>query len=202
VTLCGLTAGPIPWPVGRRGRTKAIVLCAGLSDAVRRESALAVAHHWGVTGQTVTAWRKALGVGAVTEGTSRLKRERALEPDIAAARARGQAKAGDPGRRAKIAAARRGKPRPRHVIEAMRKGRTGKPQTEETRRKIGEAVRRLGIRPPKAGRPWTPQEDKLARTLPAKEAARRTGRTVRVVRDRRRVLAGMRRPLTGPAGSS
>jgi hypothetical protein len=28
------------------------------------------------------------------------------------------------------------------VIEAMRKGRTGKPQSEETRRKISEAIRR------------------------------------------------------------
>jgi hypothetical protein len=94
-----------------------------------------------------------------------------------------------PDRRAKIAAARRGKPRPPHVVAAMVAGRTGKPHTEEIRRKMSEAHRR-GTRPPKAGRAWTPEEDELARTLPTKEAADRTGRTVVAVEDRRRVLAG------------
>jgi hypothetical protein len=37
VTLCGLTDAPIPWPVGKRGRHQAIVLCGGLAEAVRRE---------------------------------------------------------------------------------------------------------------------------------------------------------------------
>src|SRR5579862_5449618 len=45
-------------------------------------------------------------------------------------------KARDPVRRAKIAAARRGKPRPRHVIEAMIAGRLAKPVSLETRRKM------------------------------------------------------------------
>lgn len=35
--------GPIPWPVGKRGRRRFLILYAGLADAVRRESALAVA---------------------------------------------------------------------------------------------------------------------------------------------------------------
>jgi hypothetical protein len=47
-----------------------------------------------------------------------------------------------PERAAKIAAAKRGKPRPRHVIEAMRRGRLGKPHSAETRRKMSEAHRR------------------------------------------------------------
>jgi hypothetical protein len=40
--------------------------------AIRRESALAICHHWGITPQTVTKWWKALGIGPVTEGTHRL----------------------------------------------------------------------------------------------------------------------------------
>ena len=42
----------------------------------------------------------------------------------------------DPERCAKIAASKLGKKRPPHVIEAMRIGRTGKPQSAETRRKM------------------------------------------------------------------
>src|SRR5262249_8512654 len=93
--LSGLSSGPVPWPTtrGKRGRLFRVGF-AGLADAVRREAGLAVAHHWGVTPQTVTVWRKALDVGAVTEGTSMLKRERALEPDIVAGLARAQDKSG------------------------------------------------------------------------------------------------------------
>ena len=144
--ICATTDAPIPWPVGRRGRFRAIVVYGQLVDAVRRESAQAVAWWWGVSSQTVSAWRKALGVGAVTEGTRRLKRDHALGPAGDAARERAFEVIRDPERdaprREKIAEAKRGKPRPRHVIEAMRKGRNGKPHSEEARRKISEANRR------------------------------------------------------------
>ena len=46
------------------------------------------------------------------------------------------AKGKDPERCAKIAASKVGKKRPPHVIEAMRIGRTGKPQSAETRKKM------------------------------------------------------------------
>jgi hypothetical protein len=198
VVLSGLSAGPVPWPTtrGRRGPPFLAVFGA-LADAVRRGSALAVAHWWGISPRTVTVRRKALGVGAVTEGTSALRRERAAEPDIVAGLAKAQDKAGDPGRRAKVAAARRGKSRPRHVIEAMRAGRTGKPQAEETRRKIGEAVRRLGIRPPKAGRPWTAEEDELPGRCPPGRRRGGPGGPSRRSRTGAASLAGKRRPPTG-----
>jgi hypothetical protein len=73
VIVCGLTDAPIPSPGGKRkqrgSRARSIVLCGALVDAVRRESAQAVAYWWGVTAQTVTHWRRALGVGVVNEGT-------------------------------------------------------------------------------------------------------------------------------------
>src|SRR5262245_47938132 len=192
VTVCGLSAGPIPWPVGKRGRAKALIVYSGLARAVRRESELAVARWWGVTPQTVWKWRKALGVGAATEGTSRLRRDHFAEPWAEAARAKAHAQSrdaeADAGRRAKIAAAKRGKPRPRHIIEAMAAGRRGKPHTAGARRKMSAAHRRRGTRPPRASRPWTAAEDGMLRQLPAAEVAQRTGRTLGEVYGRRRVL--------------
>jgi hypothetical protein len=156
-------------------------VCGSLVRAIRKESEIAVAHHLGVSDQTVWAWRKALGVGATTPGTSRLRRDHFSEPWGKAARQMAWSKAREPQRRAKIAAARRGRPRPAHVIEAMARARRGRSHSEETRRKMSAAHRLRGTRPPEAGRPWTAEEDELVRTLPAKEVARRTGRTLKAV---------------------
>src|SRR5262245_8120204 len=101
---------------------------------------------WGVGQYTAWQWWKALGVRAVTEGTSRLKSGYARGPGVAAGRAKAHEQSRDPekdaARREKIAASKRGKARPPHVSEAMRRGRTGKPQREETRAKMREAHRR------------------------------------------------------------
>jgi hypothetical protein len=90
---------------------------------------------------SVNQWRKALGVKA-TEGTTRLRREYFDEPWAVAARAKAHAKNGDLGRRVKISAAKRGKPRPRHVLEAMHSAWRGSHHTEETRRRMSESHRR------------------------------------------------------------
>ena len=61
---------------------------------------------------------------------------------------------------------------------------------------MSEAHKRRGTRPPAAGRPWTADEDELLSTLPAAEVARRTGRTLTAVYNRRIDLgmpAGRRR---------
>jgi hypothetical protein len=84
--------------------------------------------------------------------------------------------------------ARRGRRRPPHVVEAVRQAQMGRQASEETRRKMSEAHRRRRTRPPKAGRPWTRQEDRLLRTLPPPEAAARTGRSLGAVYGRRREL--------------
>ena len=188
VMLVGLSAGRIPWPVGQRGSAKSLAVFGGLAEAVRRESATAVCHWWGVTAQTVSRWRRALGVGPVTEGTHRLKSANAPQPAIAAAREKARARARDPERRARIAAARRGQPRPAHVGEAVAAAHRGTSHGAESRRKMSESHKRRSTRPPKAGPAWGPWEDAAVRTLPAAEAARRTGRTVQAVYSRRRVL--------------
>jgi hypothetical protein len=188
VILTKLTNARIPWPLAKRpgGRRHTHAVYGALAQAVRRESLSAVAYWWGVTGQTVTKWRAAMGVGAMTEGTTLLKVASATNsPALAAARQRGVAKARDPERCEKIAASKRGKPRPRHVIEAMRKGRTGKPHTAEARRKIGEASRRRGAIPPAAGRLWTAKEEAMLGKVPDELLARKTNRKVSAVVQRR-----------------
>jgi hypothetical protein len=47
--VVGLSGGRIPWPVGQRGRAKALVLCGALAKGVRLEAAVAVAYWWGVS---------------------------------------------------------------------------------------------------------------------------------------------------------
>jgi hypothetical protein len=188
VELVGLTAGPVPWPIGKRGRVKAIAVFGALAEAIRREAAQVVAHFWGVGMFTVWKWRKALGVGAVNEGPRHLKRENYADHVGATMRAAAAPTLRSPARRAKIAAARRGKPRPRHVVEAVRKAHLGTTLSPETRKKMSEAHKRRGTRPPKAGRAWTAKEDRLVLELPPAEAAARTGRSMSAVYSRRSEL--------------
>jgi hypothetical protein len=192
VELCGLSGGRIPWPlgrpVGRRNGRDALVLYGALAEAVRRESALAVGFWWRVGPDTVWKWRKALGVGAPTPGTSRLRHEYGIEPAQLENVARATARARDPEGRAKISAARKGKPRPPHVGRAVAEAHRGMRQSAQTRAKMSAAHRLRGTRPPKAGRTWTDEEDELVRTLPAAEVTARTGRSQQAVYDRRHEL--------------
>jgi hypothetical protein len=138
---------PIPWPMTRRangGGRPFLILCGDLVRAIQRESATAVCHHWGVTPQTVTVWRKLLGVEKNNEGTVDLNRrwapERLQTEETTAKRLESLR---SPERAAKIAAAKRGKPRPPHIQEMLRGLQKGKRRktSEETRRKMSEAAR-------------------------------------------------------------
>jgi hypothetical protein len=78
VRITGLSDAPIPWPRGQTlpsGGGRALILYGDLALAVRRESAEAVMHFWGVKHHTVWQWRKALWVGQHTEGTRKRNRE-------------------------------------------------------------------------------------------------------------------------------
>jgi hypothetical protein len=47
VVVRGISDAPIPWPLTRLKRGRLLhILCGGLVRAIRRESAIAVAHHW------------------------------------------------------------------------------------------------------------------------------------------------------------
>ena len=185
VVITGLTDARIPWPLGKLpgGRGRGLVVFAGLAAALRVESASAICAWWGVTPQTVTKYRKALGVGPMTPGTARLKSHSAKDsPGIAEALRLAQAKAADPERRRKIAESRRGKSRPQHVIEAMRRGRVGKPQSAEARRKMS-ASQTTRLRPPPVA--WDAGHHALLGEVPDAEVARRTGRSEKAVASRR-----------------
>jgi hypothetical protein len=196
VRITGLSDGPIPWPKGvrvhSRGEPPGLVLYQSLVRAVQRESNTAVAYWWGVSGQTVTKWRKSLRVPVTTMGTSRLRAAHAREEPSVRGRQTAHEMSRDPRRdakrRSKIAAARRGKPRPIHVIEALRKSHLGKPIPQMVRRKMSDAHRRRGTRPPWLNPSWTPEEDEWLRTLSPAEVARQTGRSLPAIYKRRRIL--------------
>jgi hypothetical protein len=135
----------------------------GLAKAIRRESTQAVCHWWGITPQTVSKWRKSLGVGIATQGTSRLHSEYTKEPWAVQAWAKAHSKARDPERRRKIAAAKRGKPRPPHVLEAMHQAWRGSHHSEATRRRMSRTHRKRGTMVP-GTIPWTAEEDELVKT--------------------------------------
>jgi hypothetical protein len=152
VRIVGLSDGPIPWPIGQTQRAKSLVLYRGLARAVARESNAAVAHWFGVKGQTVTKWRRALGIRR-TEGDKRLRMAIGKSPAMLTALAAMHAKARDPVRRAKIAAAKLGKPRPPEVIEAMRRANLGRKLSAATRAKMSAAHKARGTWPPAARKP-------------------------------------------------
>ena len=73
MTVGGLTDSPVPWPyVKARGRHSPI-LTGDLVRAVRQEASVVVCRLFGVTPQTVTKWRKALGVPHANAGTHERK---------------------------------------------------------------------------------------------------------------------------------
>jgi hypothetical protein len=167
VTVVGLTDGPIPWPIGKRGRAKTLVVYKGLARAVRRESNVAVCYWWGITPQTVTKWRKMLRVDSLTPGTrQRLRDIYYHEEHDAVMRERGRERLLDPEVLARRGAARKGKPLPRHVTEAAAAARRGTHHSAKSRRLMGEALRRRWRRAPFCEQLWKKEQDELIRTLP------------------------------------
>jgi len=183
VRIVGLSDGPIPWPIGFGPGGRSLVLYRGLARAVKRETEAAIMHWFGVGPSTVRKWRRALNVPRWNEGDLQLK---AANGKVNLAALEGMhAKARDTGRRAKIAAARRGKPRPPEVIEAMRQANLGRKLPAEQRAKMSTAHKRRGTRPPAVGKPFTAHELWLIRSLTPADAARRTGRTLSAVYSQR-----------------
>jgi hypothetical protein len=188
VVITGITDAPIPWPIAKGGRGRhSLVIYKGLARAVRRESEQGICYWWGVKTTTVWKWRKALNVGIATPGTSRLHSEYNKEPWAVEARTKAQSKARDPERLRKIAEARRGKPRPPHVGEAVRQAHLGTHATKETRQRMSVTHKKRRSLVPGTV-PWTPEEDELVRTQPIAEAVKRTGRTLFAVKSRRHKL--------------
>lgn len=76
VQIVGLSSAPIPWPIGKVGSNRTLVVYGALAKAIRRESVQAAAHWFGVTPQTVTRWRRMIGVvGEKLPGTTQLRQK-------------------------------------------------------------------------------------------------------------------------------
>jgi hypothetical protein len=166
-----------------------LIVCGDLARAVRVESETAVCHWWGVGICTVWTWRKALGVKRITKGASELlSRWTPATVQSRKAKAKLAPALRSPERAAKIAVAKRGKPRPPHVGEALRVANLGKKLSADCRQKMSKAHKRRGTIPPAAGVPWTADEDALLGTMPDADVAARTGRTLVAVQSRRYVF--------------
>jgi len=148
------------------------VVCAYLRRAVERETSQSICHWWGVGLTLVTKRRKLLSVPLSNAGTHRLRSLIARSPQ----------------RAKNISAAKRGKKRPAYVVADMRARMLGKKPSEASRRKMSEAHRLRGTRPPWLKPAWSAKEDALVRSLPAAEAAARTRRSLSAVYSRRSEL--------------
>ena len=190
VKVFSISDSPFQWPMTcqANGGKRMPVMVGDLVKAIRQESAQAVAHWWGVTAQTVSHWRKALGVEQNNAGTTRLRSKWWTDGGTGEASRPGrEATFHSPERAAKIAASRRGKPRPPKIARALRAARKGMKHTEEARQKMREARERRGYHAPN-GRPFTPEEDAILGTAPDKEVAAKVGRHVITIAVRRKRL--------------
>jgi hypothetical protein len=176
----GLTDTPIIWPYARHTGPLSMIVCGDLVRAVQTESVLAVAHHWGVARETVWKWRRALGVPMWNEGSLRLHRITQPERYDIQALERARKRSQTPKARAKMSAARKGRP-PHPHLRAAATAAARRPKSESFKRQLSLRLRRewqQGLRrghPP--GRPWTDAEIARLGTDTDPEIARELERT-------------------------
>src|SRR5262245_20219093 len=100
VRIVGTSNGRIPWPLARKpgpgGRS--LVVYRDLLKAIQREAGIAVAFWWGVRADTVSRWRKALGVPRSNQGSHALWSTNAHKPWAVAARKKAVVKSKSPER--------------------------------------------------------------------------------------------------------
>ena len=163
VKVSGYSDGQIPWPIKWKTRNS-LILCGDLVKAVRLESKVAIAHHWGVCLETVQGWRRVLGVEAYTSGSQWLMRANARENAT---------------------------PRRMRRMTELARPAGRQPKSREWKRRMSNIVRvRIKLTGPiHPDRPlWTPQQDRLLGTDLDPRIAERLGRTVEAVRTRRCAL--------------
>jgi hypothetical protein len=199
MTVKGMTDALIRWPCARRNRNASPILCGDLIRAVRTESEQAVAYHWGVRTKVVWKWRRALGVGPMTNGSRRLRIEYAIETLTPEARAKGVEAMHSEEVRAKLSAAKKGRPlHPNSRAAALEAAK--RPKSEKWKRGQAERSRRMWENPEAYGLPprrqWTDDEIALLGTDTDKAIATRLGIPRNVVKYKRERLgiARLREP--------
>jgi hypothetical protein len=168
VKVGGYSDAPIPWP--RIWRRRSLVICGDLLRALKTESVLAVSYHWGLSYSIVSQYRQQLNVPRLNPGSHRLFREVVIEsartPEALAKQSRARE-----GRRA--TESRRDRAKLRRIQR--------RPKSRAWRRKMSERLRRhFDLIGPY--RPWTKKELAMIGTMPDREVARRTNRSLAAVR--------------------
>jgi hypothetical protein len=195
VKVIGISDGRIPWPCARRPRS--LILCGELIRAVRAESVLSVAYHWGVGRATVWKWRRALGVPAMTPGSRRLRIDYAMETLTPEVRAAAREAIHSAEVRAKLSAMRAGRPIHPNTKAAMLEA-AQRPKSEAWKRGQSERSRKMWEHPEEYGlsprHEWTAEEIALLGTDSDPAIAKRLGLSRHVVYDQRRRLGIPRIP--------
>lgn len=135
VEVIGFTPAKIRWPVGKCGRSNSPVVFAGLLDALRHESGMAIQHHWGASEDQVWKWRRLLGVKRGTPGDVALRNAYYQHPKRKELNR-------TPEHRAKISAAKRGVPKPPGVMARLHRSHVGRKRSAATRKKMRDAWKR------------------------------------------------------------
>jgi len=156
-----MTDAAVQWPATRRGLKASPIVCGDLIRAVRVESEIAVAYHWGVGANTVWTWRRALEVPRMTSGTRRLVIDNAAETLTPEVRAMADEAKHSPGFRAKRRAMMTGRPvHPKTAAGLLEAAR--RPKSEQWKRALSQRMRKLWEEPEEHGLPpchhWTEQE--------------------------------------------
>jgi len=184
VTVAGFRFGLIPWPTAKWPNSRPVILCGDLVKAVRCESELAVAHHFGVSVSTAKMWRRMLGVPRVTEGSHRLWHDIATtRTDNRIERARWNSK--QPTALAKLSASLKGRIQSPSTIAAVSKA-AKRPRSAAWKAKMAAYWRQRGhpVGNPE-GRFWTAAEDALLGTARDAVVGKQINRTAQAVADRR-----------------
>jgi hypothetical protein len=188
VKVAGISDAPILWPQCKAGKHLVPIICGSLVKAIRRESNQGVAHHWGVSRQTVTMWQKALGVPVYTDGTLRLARDWMPERLDDDDRERQRQATLSPERAAKISEALQGHELAPHVKRALLKANKNRKASKETRARMRAVHERLWSDRHAAGEGWQAAWDELLGTASDAEVAERLGCHADTVWQRRKDL--------------
>jgi hypothetical protein len=138
VEVGGWHDGRIPWPRRKKTGTHSLILCDALAEAVRTESAKAIAYWFGAGSVTVAKWRRALGVDRQNcAGTQMYYKEQYPEKLPPEAAALGREHARLPDALARMAASHKGKTMPAEVRQKIKNTLT---QRAKNRKKYKNAT--------------------------------------------------------------
>ena len=183
VVIGGITDAPVQWFKIHNFGKPFVILCEDLIRAVQSESGAAIAHNWGVNDETVRNWRRALGVGRMTPGTTQVFRtifEARISPEVAEkGRIKSRSKASNQKRIASLTGRKMHPITRKALLKAVKR-----PKSQAHREAISLAHKKRGTPSPN-GRQWTEAEDAVLGTAPDKVLSKKLNRSAASVRMRR-----------------